>query len=125
MTHEERIQWMALWAVKNHVQLELEGECGIGRPCVGITKDGNYPDYDDDVWVPENAYHKHPCVAVLGRGEEVETQLYDWIKWFDENEYTVKSNPAPKEEWEHLGMLALIMGKHLHVRMVKRQKEES
>ena len=76
---DERIQWMAVWCAKNNLKLELEGECGIMRECVGVTTEGHYPDYEwhdeqtwdridqnGDVWTPPNAYHKHPCVAVLG-----------------------------------------------------------
>jgi hypothetical protein len=82
LTHEEKIQWMAVWAASNNLQLNLEGECGFGRECVGVSADGSYPDYmwydsnwdrldpNGEVWTPPNAYHKHPCVAVLGRGEE-------------------------------------------------------
>ncbi len=97
-THQEKIDWMIQWAHKNKVVLELHGECGFGRECVGIMAGDSYPDYrwytDDytdradkngDVWTPQNAYHKHPCVAVLGRGENAEAQLYDWLKWFEDN----------------------------------------
>ncbi len=123
MTHEEKIQWMAVWAAKNGVQLTLEGECGFGRECVGILKDGVYPDYDYDIpslRIPEDAYHKHNCVAVLGRGENAEAQLYEWLKWFDENGYTCSSEPAPDENYKDLGMLGILMGKHLQVSMVKK-----
>jgi hypothetical protein len=124
-THEEKIQWMAVWAARNGVALELAGECGFGRECVGITADGRYPSYDDDgagddIWTPERAYHKSPCVAVLGRGEEAEAQLYDWLRWFDANGYTVERGDAPDDEWKHLGVIGVILGKHKSVRMVKR-----
>jgi hypothetical protein len=46
MTHEEKIQWMAMWAVKHGVTLKLEGECGFGRECVGILAGDVYPDYE-------------------------------------------------------------------------------
>jgi hypothetical protein len=93
MTHEEKIEWMAIWCAKNKVALDLSGECGFGRECVGISTGDCYPSYewDDDqnykridnngdVWRPPNAYHKHPCVAVLGRGEPAEAELYDWLR---------------------------------------------
>jgi len=57
------------------------GEVGFGRPCLGILYEGNYVDYhiysDDGNYetiaehtvaysqAPENAYHKHSCLAVL------------------------------------------------------------
>lgn len=88
MEHSEKINFLKEWVFKNKAVLLLEGECGFGRECVGITIHDNYIEYDDDanVFIPEDAYHKHPCVAVLGRGEEAEAQLYDWVKWFEDND---------------------------------------
>jgi len=122
MTRDEKIQWMALWCAHNHVRLELEGECGICRPCVGIERDGKFPGYDECCWVPEGAYHKHPCVAVLGRGEEAEARLYDWLRWFDEKGYTVTTyarSPAEEglERWDEMD---LALGSHHGVKMVRR-----
>lgn len=131
MKHEEKIKWMAVWAAKNNAQLNLQSECGFGRECVGITVEGSFPEYewDDsdynridgngDVWIPEGAYHKCPCVAVLGRGEEAESQLYDWLKWFDENEFKIETGDNPIEEWKELGAIGLLMGKNRYARMVK------
>ena len=97
MTREEKFNWMAIYCAKNNLALTVEGECGFGRECVGVLSGDTYPDYEwsdarynriDDngeVWTPKDAYHKHPCVAVLGRGEEAEDQLYQWLKWFDNN----------------------------------------
>lgn len=51
MTHEEKVQWMAVYAAKNNMQLTLNGECGFGRECVGVLVNGHYPEYkwyDDD-----------------------------------------------------------------------------
>jgi hypothetical protein len=108
------------------------GECGIGRECVGIVTHGTYPDYhwgaceeteyeDTDpngyIWKPPHAYHKHPCVAVLGRGEEAEAELYDWLKWFDDNGFTVESGII--ENAIELSPLEILFGKHQYARMVK------
>jgi hypothetical protein len=104
----------------NNVTLELQGECGLGRECVGIITYETFPDYewytpydpnsegrhDDikrldnngDVWQPEDAYHKHPCVAVLGRGEKAEAQLYEWLMWFNNNNFKVEVSEIPEEE---------------------------
>lgn len=129
MTREERIQWMAVWATKNNMQLILEGECGFGRECVGVLAEGVYPDYewfDDDwnhadqngdVWTPENAYHKHPCVAVLGRGEAAEEQLYNWLKWFDNNGFVLETGDAKMDP--NLGALGFLLNKHRYSRMVR------
>lgn len=134
MTHDEKIQWMAMWAVKNNVQLTLQGECGFGRPCVGILVDGTYPDYEwydkeyyeridenGDIWIPPDAYHKHPCVAVLGRGEQAESQLYDWLNWFDNNGFEIETGEQDVDT--NLVPLAYILGHHRYARMV-RQKED-
>ena len=132
MTHEEKIQWMAVWAARNGLQLELNGECGFGRECVGVFVDGHYPDYEwydgetferidhnGDVWIPENAYHKHPCVAVLGRGEHAESQLYDWLQWFDANGFKLETGAAKMDP--SLGMIGILLGKHRYARMVKKE----
>ncbi len=133
MKYDEKIQWMAVWAAKNGLRLELAGECGFGRECVGVLTEHQYPDYEwcngDDyeradkngeVWTPKDAYHKHPCVAVLGRGEEAEAQLYDWLRWFDDNGFVAETGDTPKTEWEGLGIIGVIMGKHRYARMVKK-----
>ena len=75
---------------------EDDGIVGFGRKCVGLTNGNNYvdynpmqyPDYDYveefyderlfDV-IPENAYHKHNCLAVLGNKESSIIQLSEWI----------------------------------------------
>ena len=129
MSHDEKIQWMAMWASKNSLVLHLEGECGFGRDCVGVSTGSSYPDYewyDDDyeradkngeVWTPKDAYHKHPCVAVLGRGQEAEEQLYEWLKWFDDNGFKLKTGVQAVDP--KLGAIGFMLGKHLYARMVK------
>jgi len=129
MTHDEKLQWMALWAAKNSLQLELKGECGFGRVCVGVLTDGKYADYhwhdtsyerldnNGEVWTPPDAYHKHDCVAVLGRGEPAEAQLYDWLKWFDEHKFKVETGTQPVDK--SLGALAFLMNQHVYVRLVR------
>lgn len=126
MVHEEKIQWMATWAARNNAQLKLEGECGFGRECVGILVDGNYPDFDykDDIWEPADSYHKHNCVAVLGRGEEAENQLFEWLQWFENNGFKIETGDVPKEEWERLGAIALMMGKYKYAKMIKKEDGE-
>lgn len=129
MKHEKKIEWMAVWAAKNKMKLELEGEVGFGRPCVGVVSDFSYPDYmwydeefervdnNGDVWCPENAYHKHPCVAVLGRGKEAEEQLYEWLKWFDENGFRLETGTL--EMNPDLGAIGILLGKNRYSRMVR------
>lgn len=129
MDHQEKVQWMALWAANNGLQLDLKGECGFGRECVGVSVEGHYPDYewfDDDweredrngdVWTPPDAYHKHPCVVVLGRGEDAESQLYDWLRWFDKNGFGLETGDAKMDP--RLGLLGVALGQHRYARMVK------
>jgi len=116
MTHKEKLQWMMEWAAENGLALELNGEVGFGRECVGFTQRGNYVDVDfgyasdpagiymyhsDDYADSESRraaaeifrddrldpgkdapdhYHKHDCLAILGRGQKAEKQLYAWTR---------------------------------------------
>ena len=128
-THAEKVQWMAVWAARNGLQLVLEGECGFGRDCVGIAVDGKYPDYEwhdkgwnradrnGAVWTPPDAYHKHSCVAVLGCGERAEAQLYEWLRWFDEHGFKLETGEQPMQDG--LGLLGLALGKNWYARLVK------
>ena len=137
MNHSDKIQWMVAWATKNKVALDLKGECGFGRECVGvIAKPSGYPEYEwyneedwsrEDtnglVWMPEDAYHKHPCVAVLGRGEKAEIQLYEWLKWFDDNEFIVEIGNQSVDP--RMGQIAIILGKHKYAHMVHSAKKQT
>lgn len=131
MTHEEKINWMIQWAHKNKCVLDLEGECGFGRECVGVTRNHKYPDYEwydkdyeredgnGDVWCPEDAYHKHECVAVLGRGERAEDQLYEWLKWFDDNGFVVEESI---KDIKGMDPIQIMFSGTTNLRMVKVQK---
>jgi hypothetical protein len=103
---EEMEAFLRDWAARNKVIYENEGECGFGRECVGIT-DGNawidlgpptnetisgrhysFPSVLDEAWPPEgvtDAYHKHNCLAVLGRGQTAVHQLYLWVNSLEAN----------------------------------------
>ena len=131
MTHQEKIEWMAIWCAKNKLQLVLEGSCGFGRECVGVVAEGSYPDYywydhetykrldkNGEVWTPEDAYHKHECVAVLGRGEVAEAQLYEWLRWFDDHGFVFESGDQPLRHDE--GLFGLLLGRNRYKRMVKK-----
>jgi hypothetical protein len=88
------------FAIKNKLVFEEEGEVGFGRECVGLTKGNNYVDYNPtkypnydtiyefydsrlDYICPEDHYHKHDCIAVLGRGNDAIRQLCDWVESID------------------------------------------
>jgi len=130
MTHQEKLQWMADYATRHGVTLELEGEVGFGRECVGIVCANNsYPAYswfnhdtwertdlNGEIWAPEGAYHKSDCVAVLGRGEDAESQLYDWLVWFDAHGFTIAMVVDPVATKNSIGSY---MGDYRHARMVK------
>ena len=130
MTRQDRIEWMAIWAAKQACTLQLEGNVGFGRECVGITRGESYPEYywysgsheradpNGEVFVPSEAYHKHPCVAVLGHGEEPERQLFEWLKWFAARDFTVTCESAPLDP-AIPAVIAVAMGQHLNVRIVR------
>lgn len=80
---------------------EDEGECGFGGECVGLTNGNNWVSYNPihsetyeniegfyderfyDI-APEDAYRKHTCLAVLGRGENAIRQLSEWVDRLNE-----------------------------------------
>lgn len=85
------------FAKKHGIFLEVEGEVGFGRECVGFTSGNSYIDYnpyDKRTYEPikrfynekhyeispENAYHKHDCLCVLGRGESALKELAQWVE---------------------------------------------
>lgn len=88
--HLRRLAWLRGYAAGAGLVLDLEGEVGFGRECVGLLLDGEYVDYDEYATGEEScaprheeaphAYHKHPCLAVLGRGTEAEKELHDWAR---------------------------------------------
>jgi hypothetical protein len=103
---------------------EEEGECGLGRECVGLTNGNNYVDYnpicepnydyvegfyDERLWdiAPENAYHKHDCLAVLGRGDNAIRELSEWIDKLNELGAVVE-----KYATGATGIQAMISGTH-------------
>ena len=128
METSEMVSWLEKWCSDEGLALILEGECGFFRDCVGVASlnDGTYPDYewyDDDyeridnngdVWCPPNAYHKHPCTAVLGRGENAIKELYDWCLWFSRNGFHYKNVSVECND-----PLALLLGRDRHHQMVK------
>lgn len=87
--------WLHDWANANNVTFIERGEVGFGRPCVGIVVNDHYVDrWPDDVFddepmhdvykvaAPEDAYHKHDCLAVLVHNENYDSaieQLFYWV----------------------------------------------
>jgi hypothetical protein len=103
-SRSEQIVYLTEWAAKNKAALSLNGSVGFGRDCVGIIVGGTYIDTAEakeataynfsapphSWWEPEDAYHKHDCLAVLGHGDGPLRQLYDWVKWLEENGWGVE-----------------------------------
>lgn len=103
---------------------EDEGECGFGRDCVGLLRnecwvnynpmhaetyeyiEGFYDERFSDI-APEDAYHKHDCLAVLGRGEDAIRQLSDWVDKLNELGVVID-----RFETGATGMQALFSGTH-------------
>ena len=101
MTFREKKEYLNLFAAKHGLLFNPEGECGILRECVGLSKDNHWISYNPtsyDTWdyidefycaqlehiTPPDAYHKFECLAVLGRGEDAISQLYDWVVAIEE-----------------------------------------
>ena len=104
ITREAQIVYLTEWAARYRCSLQLSGEVGFGRDCVGILKDSHYIDtagikgetaynFNSEPyswWEPEDSYHKHDCLAVLGHGDEALAQLYEWVRWLDGHGYGVE-----------------------------------
>ena len=101
MTATDRIN---AFVVKHKLIFEDHGECGFGRPCVGlISKRGSYLDYnpfslsEDDNFAPiagfqdarlrsprgVNEYHKHECYAVVVEDNDYEKAIEQLAEWVD------------------------------------------
>jgi hypothetical protein len=84
--------WLKMWAADRQA-VYMRGECGFGRPCVGINAGGHWvdlgppehiegPGYSMDIpsVLPgarppdgvDDAYHKHDCLAVLVHAADYE-----------------------------------------------------
>jgi hypothetical protein len=97
MTPQKAKKICERFALKHKVIFEDEGECGFGRECVGFLKGESYvahnPNRCDnyepipelecpDCYAPDGvrAYHKHDCLAVLGRGDDAIIGLAKWVE---------------------------------------------
>lgn len=115
---DDEMLYMHRWADEHGCSITTKGEVGFGRPCVGVSHGNSYVDflymemdYQQYSPLPEvrafrlaqptDAYHKHPCMAVLVQSDDWENipeeaydtalrQLYDWIKFCNENGWVVK-----------------------------------
>jgi hypothetical protein len=91
-----------LWAAQNKVVIS-DGECGFGRKCVGVLGlDDSWVEYNDGYYgrgatlnpeeLPTNAYHKHPCIAVLVHDDEefAWRELSEWLDLLIAKGYAVE-----------------------------------
>jgi hypothetical protein len=124
---------LGAFALKHEVTFDSNGECGFGRECVGFSKDQKWIDYDplygsdyrDHPDFPEDlrlhapagvdAYHKHKCMAVLGRGEEALRQLLAWVRHLEaQGEVEVVRYATG-----YIGIQAMVSGTHSHALRLK------
>lgn len=128
----EDIKFLQEFATKHKLVFEDEGEAGFGRECVGLIKGTNWLDYnpmDMDTYdvidgmdcqkacdlAPEDAYHKHECFAVLGRGKEAISQLATWVRDLEkEGELEVVQYNTGAT-----GMQAMLTGVYGHALVIK------
>lgn len=94
-TNEERVATLSAWAEQHGCTLDLDGEIGFGRACVGISTAHSYVSTGNTPYriEPPNAYHKDRYLAVLTDGiskAEAIEQLYDWVALIDLLQYVVE-----------------------------------
>jgi len=107
----EKVKWMGEWCKKEGINLLLSTTLGVGRNngCVGIAVGSFFLDYkwyeiledekgdeyesdiradsNGDVWKPEKACPFPDCTCVMGTGKDSLEQLYEWIQYFDKNNF--------------------------------------
>lgn len=120
---DDRIRDARLWAAEQGCILELDGEVGFARPCVGILWRTSYVDtpgsgyndhgpffgHDSIGGPPEDvaAYHKHDCLAVLGTDEQAVDGLLRWIEKIREAGGRVVVKPRERSEYDNVVSLML------------------
>lgn len=134
MTLEEKKNYLTDFADKYDIKLEEKGECGFGRPCVGLIKNDNYIDYnplslktyellfdeDERLEAPEGveAYHKHNCLAVLVHDDDYNAgieELYKWIKHLEsQGEIYIEKYPTGADQFQ-----AMVSGAYGHAIRLK------
>ena len=110
------------FANKHKLVFEDKGEVGFGRDCVGLLAGRGYIDFNpinmgdyreieefsDNRLLgiaPPDAYHKHDCIAVLGRGEKAIRQLSDWVDGLKKLDVTIEDYSTGA-----VGMQAMMTG---------------
>lgn len=132
------MEYLQDFASRHHLVLVTEGEVGFGRECVGLADSENYvahnphnlsthkriPELECGAarrTSPPQAYHKHDCLAVLGRGERAIRQLARWVRALEEiGEVAIVSYQTGAE-----GVQALISGRVGRAVVVHEQSGET
>jgi hypothetical protein len=121
---DEAIRDARVWASEQGCVLELDGEVGFGRPCVGVLYRTGYVDtpgsggndygegrteFDERMLAPEgvDAYHKHDCLAVLGHGDEAIAGLLRWIEKLRRHGAVVAKYPRPVDP--NAGLIGVLL----------------
>lgn len=98
--YTDALAYLHKFSKEHDITVSVKGECGFGRPCVGLIKTGyiSYNPYNHEERSyyrgyhkafyntrPENAYHKYNCFAVTTNGEDskeaYEFALIDLANW--------------------------------------------
>ena len=122
------------FANQHKVIFEDDGEVGFGRECVGfISRSGGFLDHNPrrapnyeaieeaacELAHPGegifDAYHKHECMAILGRGAGAVSQLALWVRQLE----AAGTVSVIQYETGQTGIGALINGVMGHAVMVK------
>lgn len=92
------------FALAHDLTAEWEGEIGFGRECVGLLDEErhSYVAYSYEggcgpVDAPD-AYHKDNYIAVLGRGENAEEQLANWVRHLAESGVRFERRPKDVQD---------------------------
>jgi hypothetical protein len=122
---------MTEWASRFGCTIQVNGEVGFGRPCVGILHGQAYVDYDWDLfgpgggafWTPEDAYHKHDCLAVLVYDDDYDKaleQLWEWVQYMIAEHLGITTQVRETYNTDGVGRaLELLMGGHTQAKVVR------
>ena len=121
------VEFLEEFCATHGLRLDLEGECGFGRECVGILDSIAFVDWEGDAGPHHdeapNAYHKHDCLAVLGRSERSIEQLRLWVERIVAAGGVVERN-IPRHPREYNNAISLQMHGRTRTRLTLRPWSE-
>lgn len=142
-TPADMTAWLLAWCARHGLRLDVDGECGFGRECVGVSngeqglrsawvaydthspvEQGYRPIPGQEALAPggeaPDAYHKDDLLCVLGRGDYALAQLYRWVRRLDAGGATVERDvPKPIPD------LASLLGVTTYTRIVLPESTEA